>query len=610
MSLNSKLAGLFERMAQIMEIKGANPFKSIAFHKVARVLRDLTVDVKQCCADGTIKEIQGIGEGSRKVILEYVKEGRSADYEELAASVPAGLIPMLQIPSLGPKTIALLWKERAVTSIDELKKAIEEGKLAGVKGVGEKKIQAIKDGIELLARSAGRMGIAEALPVAQSLLAQVRKIKGVKRAEAAGSLRRFRETVGDVDLVCAVSDQAEGEFITGEFVKLPEVSKVLGQGGAKASVLTAGGLQVDLRIVPVEHYGATLLYFTGSKEHNVRLRGRAIDMGLTLNEWGLYRIEKSEVRSQKSEEAEGDGKRPKSGGRVEKQVGHAPTAKAVAAKTEEAVYEALDLQFVPPELREDRGEIEAAEKRAIPELITVAHIRGDLHTHTTASDGVNTIEEMAEAARERGYAFLAITDHSKSQVIANGLNEERLLAHVKAIHKAGERIKGIKLLAGCEVDILVDGRLDFDESILKELDIVVASPHVSLSQDEKKATDRIVRAIETRYVNIIGHPTGRVIGRRDGLPLDFARVYAAAAKAGVALEINAGWPRLDLSDVNARGALRAGCKLAIDTDAHATDGFEEIGWGIGVARRAWATPGDVINCLSFEELKGFIGKKR
>ncbi|HSI37034.1 MAG: DNA polymerase/3'-5' exonuclease PolX [Phycisphaerae bacterium] len=600
MSLNSELAGLFERMAQIMEIKGANPFKSIAFHKVARVLRDLTVDVKQCCADGTIKEIQGIGEGSRKVILEYVRDGRSADYEELAASVPAGLIPMLQIPSLGPKTIALLWKERAVTSIDELKKAIEEGRLAGLKGVGEKKIQAIKDGIDLLARSAGRMGIAEALPVAQSLLAQVRKIKGVKRAEAAGSLRRFRETVGDVDLVCAVTDQSEGEFITGEFVKLPEVSKVLGQGGTKASILTAGGLQVDLRIVPVEHYGATLLYFTGSKEHNVRLRGRAIDMGLTLNEWGLYKITI----------AEPDREKVKSGGRVEKQTGSAPTAKPVAAKTEEAVYEALDLQFVPPELREDRGEIEAAEKRAIPELITVAHIRGDLHTHTTASDGVNTIEEMAEAAKERGYAFLAITDHSKSQVIANGLNEERLLAHVKAIHKAGERIKGIKLLAGCEVDILADGRLDFDESILNELDIVVASPHVSLSQDEKKATDRIVRAIETRYVNIIGHPTGRVIGRRDGLPLDFGRVYAAAAKAGVALEINAGWPRLDLSDVNARGALRAGCKLAIDTDAHATDGFEEIGWGIGVARRAWATPGDVINCLAFEELKGFVAKKR
>ncbi len=606
MSLTHDLAGLFERMAQIMELKGENPFKAIAFHKVARVLKELTIDLRDAVADGSIRSIQGIGDSSRKVIEQYIKDGLSTDYDELAASVPAGLIPMLQIPSLGPKTIALFWKERAINSIDELKKAIDEGKLEGLKGVGEKKLQGIKEGIELLARSAGRVGVAEALPVAQSLLAQLRKIKGVLRAEAAGSLRRWRETVGDVDLIAAISSQDEGEFISRQFTQLPEMAKVLGQGGTKASILTAGGLQVDLRMIPDEHFGAALLYFTGSKEHGVKLRQRALDMGMTLNEWGLYKIEKSA----KSKSDDADAPRPKSGGRVEKETGHAPKAKPVASATEADVYEALDLQFIEPELREDRGEIDAAAKKALPKLIARADIRGDLHTHTTASDGQNTIEEMAAAAKELGYAYLAITDHSKSQVIANGLSAERLLKHAAAIRKADGKVKGIRLLAGCEVDILVDGRLDFEADILQELDIVVASPHVSLKQDEAKATARILRAIDTRYVNIIGHPTGRIIGQRDGLPLTFSKVLPAAAKANVALEINSGWPRLDLNDSNAKAALAAGCMLSINTDSHATGGFAEIRWGLGVARRAWATAGDVINCMEYDALKAFIARKR
>lgn len=601
MSLNHELSALFERMAQLMEIKGMNMFKCLAFHKVARVLKDMTVDIKKCCEDGTIKELEGIGDSSRKIIEQYVKEGRSTDYEELAASVPSGLVPMLNIPSLGPKTIALFWSQRGITSIDELKKAIDQGKLEGLKGVGEKKLESIKQGIELLEKSAGRMGLADALPVARSLLEQLRKIKGVRRAEAAGSLRRRKETVGDVDLVCAVAKQEEGEFITGEFVKLPEVSRILGQGGTKASILTAGGLQVDLRIVPEQHYGAALMYFTGSKEHNVKLRSRALEKGLTLNEWGLYKVEK--------EKAEIDEK-VRSGGRVEKQVGHAPKAKPLAAATEEEVYKALDLEFVPPEIREDRGEMEAASQHTLPKLITLQAIRGDLHMHTTASDGVNSIEEMALAAKEKGYAYIAITDHSKSQVIANGLTAERLLKHVEAIHKVDAKMKGIRVLAGCEVDILVDGRLDFEEEVLKELDIVIASPHVSLKQDAKKATDRMLRAIDTRYVNVIGHPTGRLIGGREGLPLDFPPIFEAAAKGGVALEINAGWPRLDLNEIHARAAVAAGCKLSIDTDAHSIDGLEEMEWGIGVARRAWVTCDDVINCQDFETLKKLLARKR
>jgi DNA polymerase (family 10) len=404
-------------------------------------------------------------------------------------------------------------------------------------------------------------------------------------------LRRCRETIGDVDLVCALKDGARGTEVAEAFTKFPEVQKVLGSGNAKASVITAGGLQVDLRIVPEECYGAALMYFTGSKEHNVRLRGRALDQKLTLNDWGMYKLDEWE--------------------RTKRVSGEQPPIKPVAGKSEAEIYKKLGLEYIEPELREDRGEVEAAEKGTLPELIALADINGDLHSHTTASDGVATIEEMAEAAIERGYKFLAITDHSKSQAIANGLSVERLLKHVKAIHKVNDKLKGkIRLLAGCEVDILVDGRMDYEESVLAELDYVVGSPHVSLKQDETKATDRIVRAIETRYVNVIGHPTGRLIDKRAGLPLRFDRVFKAAAATGTALEINAGYPRLDLNDVHARAAVAAGCKLSINTDAHSPEEFGQMILGIGVARRAWTTKRDVINCMSWDDLKAFIGKKR
>jgi DNA polymerase (family 10) len=415
-------------------------------------------------------------------------------------------------------------------------------------------------------------------------------MKEVKQAEIAGSLRRWRETVGDVDLVCCLKDISHAESVSEAFTKFPEVERILGQGKTKASVLTVGGLQVDLRIVPIDNFGATLLYFTGSKDHNVRIRGIAQDHGLTLNEWGLYKL------------AEYD--------KAEKKTAEAPTAKPVASKTEEDIYKKLGLAFVLPELREDRGEVDAAAKDKLPHLIELADLRGDLHTHTTASDGQNSIEEMAEAAKALGYEFLAITDHSKSQVIANGLTADRLLKHVKAIHKANEKIKGITLLAGCEVDILADGHLDFDDHVLAELDFVVASPHVALKQDSQKATDRILRAIDHRYVNVIGHPTGRLIGSREGLPLDIDAVTQAAAANGTALEINSGYPRLDLSDVHARAALAAGAMLSINTDAHSTDGLAEMTWGLHVARRAWATRKNVINCLPLADLKKFLARKR
>jgi DNA polymerase (family X) len=590
MSLNSDLSALFRTLAALMEIKGESPFKAIAFSKVSRILKDMTIDLQQSCRDDKLKDLEGIGPSSQRIIEQYIKTGRSEDFDEVAASVPAGLIPMLDIPSLGPKTIALLWKQRNILSLEDLQLAIEQKKLDGLKGIGDKKIESIKQGIALRSQASRRMGIVEALEVGQLLLNALRQLPAVSQAEFAGSLRRRCETIGDVDLLCSVKTTAAGKKVSDAFVKLPVVQRVLAHGPTKSSILAARGLQVDLRIVPEANFGAALQYFTGSKDHNTRLRGLALDKKMTLNEWGLYRLANYD--------------------RSEKRPGFPPKAKPVAAKTEEEIYEALGLEWMEPVLREDRGEIAAAAAGKLPKLVRLQDIRGDLHCHTIASDGANTIEQMAQAAQALGYEFLAITDHSKTSVIANGLSTERLLKHVKEIHKVSDRLKGITLLAGCEVDILADGRLDFEDAILAELDFVVASPHLALKQDSAKATDRILRAIENRYVIVIGHPTGRIIFEREGLPLNFPKVFRAAADSGTALEINAAYPRLDLNDANAFGARAAGAKLSINTDSHRTEGFSQMQLGIYVAQRAWATAADVINCMTLKQLQSFIRQKR
>lgn len=596
MSIASDLADLFHTAAAVFEIKGESVFKAIAFSKIARVLDDTTVDLKKAVEDGSIATMDGVGKSSQKIIEEFVRTGRSTDIDELIASIPGGLLPLRKIPSLGPKTIGLFWQQRGVTSLGELVAALDGGKLDGLKGIGPKKLQSIKEGIAMLSQSGDRRGIVDVLPIALRLVDEVRGLPGVLRAEYAGSLRRWQETIGDVDIIVAIDDSTDGQTISDAFVKFTLVEKILGQGPSKASVIVESGLQVDVRIVPLEHFGAAIQYFTGSKAHNVKLRGLCLDKGLTLNEWGLYRVDQYD----KAAKAE----------KMKKRTGLPPLIEPVASKTEEAVYAALGMEWIPPELRQGRDEIDLAANKKLPKLITPADLRGDLHTHTTASDGKATIEEMAEAAKALGYEFLAITDHSKSQVIAGGLTAERLLKHVAAIRKANEKIKGITLFAGCEVDILVDGRMDFEDAILAELDIVVGSPHASLKQDEKTATDRILRAIDNRYVTIIGHPTGRMINRRAGLPIEINAVVARAVSAGVALEINSGWPRLDLRDTHARAALAAGVKLSINTDAHSTDGLGDMPLGISVSRRAGAEAMDVINCFSLSELRAFIAKRR
>ncbi|MGE5610977.1 MAG: DNA polymerase/3'-5' exonuclease PolX [Bacillota bacterium] len=590
MSLNHELSDLFSTLADIMDIKGENAFKVLAFRKVSRIIKDLSIDIRQAVEDGTIGDIEGIGEHSQRVIVEYVKTGRSTDYDQLAQSVPAGLLPLLHIEGLGPKTLALFWKERSITNADQLKAALEDGSLMGIKGIGEKKLAAIKRGLEAQTRAAGRVGLADALPVAEDMVQRLRQLPGVLHAEIAGSLRRRRETIGDIDLLCSVKDASLGEQITAAFAAFPTVTRVLNQGPVKASIISASGLQVDLRVLAEQHFGAALLYFTGSKDHNVKVRSLAQKKGLTLNEWGLYKLDEYEKAGKKTSEA--------------------PPINPVASKTEQEIYHKLGMEFVEPELREDRGEVEAALDHHLPKLITRADIHGDLHSHTTASDGAATIEEMAQAAKALGYEYLAITDHSQSQAIANGLTPQRLLKHVEAIRKIASKLKGITLLAGSEVDILADGRLDYEDKVLAELDIVVASPHFALKQDQHKATERLLRAIENRYVNVIGHPTGRLINAREGLPLDFPRIFDAAAKTGTALEINAGWPRLDLDEFHARAAINAGVTLSIDTDAHSPQGLQDLALGLSTARRAWVTSKNVLNCLPLTSLKTFLATKR
>jgi DNA polymerase (family 10) len=597
MSLNDDLAGLFETLAKLMELKGETVFKVIAFTKVARIIRESNFDLRECMQNNTLCDIEGIGKASQQIIEEYIQTGKSTVFEEVAASVPAGLVPLLTIEGLGPKTIHQIWQQAKVTSIDELEKALASGALKGIKGLGEKKIATIKAGVEAYkarlsdgtSDAPRRYGIAEAMAAAEPLLEHVRKLPGVLRAEIAGSLRRRKETAADVDLIAAVKRTGDGAAISDAFSKISGVIQILGRGESKTSVKVANGMQVDLRIVPEENFGAALLYFTGSKEHNVKIRGMALRKKLTLNEWGLYKLDEYE--------------------KATKETAKPPHAVPVASRTEADVYEKLGLPFIEPELREDRGEIDAARESRLPKLIARADIRGDLHTHTTASDGTASIEEMALAAKALGYEYLAITDHSKALAMARGLTVDRLMKHIEEIHRVSDRIKGITLLAGSEVDILVDGRMDYDDDVLRELDIVIASPHVSLKQDTERATTRLLRAIDNKYVNFVAHPTGRLINGRAGLPLDFDRVFEAAAQSGTALEINSGYPRLDLNDVNARNALAAGCTLTINTDSH-TPVFEEINWGIMVARRAWVEPRNVLNCMKLPELKKFLAAKR
>jgi DNA polymerase (family 10) len=585
MATNRELADLFQQTADVLELTGANRFRVVAFQKAARVVGDLTEDVAALAADpDSLTEIDGIGKGMAERIVEFVETGKVEEHQQLISDVPPGVLDLLNVPGLGPKTAAVLWKQGGVESVDDLRAKIRTGELEKLPRMGRKSLEKLAKAVDFAEAAGQRIHLGKALPIAVYIRDELAGIKGAKRVEYAGSLRRGRETIGDIDILAACDDPAA---MTEAFCQLEPVDDVIASGETKSSVRLDSGVQVDLRIVPEDRFGAALAYFTGSKEHNVALRERAVKRDLRLNEYGLFR----------SADAEDDAFDP---------LGVEP----VAAESEQTIYDALELAFIPPELREDRGEIRAAENGKLPELIDLGDIRCELHAHTTASDGVMSIDELAELAAERGFHTVAVTDHSVSSAIANGLDAKRLERHIEAVREADAKHEDITILAGSEVDILSDGRLDYPDSLLKQLDIVIASPHSALSQESSKATARLIKAIEHRYVHIIGHLTGRLILKREGLSPNLKKVIKAAAANDTALEINANHWRLDLRDTHAGAAIEAGVKLAVNTDAHGPADLDQLYFGVLTARRAWATKKHVVNCLPAGKLKQWLKRKR
>ncbi|MEX2670500.1 MAG: DNA polymerase/3'-5' exonuclease PolX [Phycisphaeraceae bacterium] len=584
MSTNTELARRFDRMAALLELLGENRFRAIAYHKASRALSEQTRDVCELADDiAKLTALEGIGKGLAEKIIEYCQTGHITELDELLDKVPPGVLTLLEIPGLGPKSVANLWKKANVTSLEDLKKKLETDELQDLPRLGKKTLENLARSIAFAESAGERVLIHKAMAVAEAVVAELSELPNVTRCDYAGSLRRGSETIGDVDILAACADpKKQAAAISLAFQKMANVNDVLLAGEKKTSVRTIDNLQIDLRIVDEQRYGAALLYFTGSKAHNVALRERAIRAHYKLNEYGLFKS------------AEPDTEPP------------APEAEPVAAGTEAAIYRKLKLAYIAPELREDRGEIDAAAHNKLPKLLELGDIRCELHAHTTASDGHWSIEELAIAARDRGFHTIAVTDHSQSSAIANGLTVPRLLQHIKAIREAAKHVDNITILAGSEVDILADGRLDYPDDVLAQLDIVVASPHASLKQEPAKATARLLRAIENPYVHILGHPTGRLVNRREGLKPDMHRIIEAAAETGTALEINANPHRLDLRDTHAHAAIQAGCKLAINTDAHGPPDMDHLRYGVLTARRAWATKADVINTFTPAALKKWL----
>lgn len=566
-------------MAARLQILDANRFRIIAFQNAAESIRNLGQDINAIYAAGELQSIQGVGKGIADALDELLSTGAVAEFNELAAQVPDGVIAMMQVPDMGPKKAKRLWEELGITGIDELQAAAEAGTLRGLKGFGAKSEEKILKGIELLAkRSDARTPIGEARPLAEAIVAGLRAglpDDAVTRLEIAGSLRRWRETIGDVDILC-VSEQPAA--VMDAFRALPQVSDVAVAGDTKTSVILTTGLQVDLRVVEARHWGAALQYFTGSKEHNVPVRELALKQSWSLNEYGLTATGK----------------------------GDAPEGEQRFFAAEEELYAFLGLAWVPPELRENRGEIQAASKGALPDLITLDDVRGELHGHSTWSDGAASIAAMAEVARARGYSYWTVTDHSVGLGVVQGVDAAQLRAQAEEIAALNQRYvdegADFRLLHGVEVEVLADGVLGLPDEVLAELDVVVASIHSGLRQDRETITARCLKVIENPHVDILGHATGRLIGRRPPSEIDMERILQACAATGTVVEINAHPSRLDVSDVYARRAVELGCKIAVNSDAHETTGMDVMPYGIGTARRAWLTAADVVNTRPCDEM--------
>lgn len=564
---NSTLAGTFEAIADLLEIQGEIIHKVLAYRRAAESIRGLSRPVAELWREAGLRTIPGVGEAIAGKIDELMRSGKLDFFEKLKQQVPVTLVDVLRVPDVGPRKAARFWKELGITSLPQLEAAARAGKLRTLAGMGERSETRLLESIAgLKARQTARVSIARARPVAAGLLERLRGLQGVVAAEPAGSLRRWRETVGDIDLLVGAHTP---RAVIKAFLAFPEVARVRGEGDTKASVVLANGLAVQVWVHPPAHFGTALQYATGSQAHNVRLRELAQERGMSLSEHG-FKLK--------------DGR-------------------AVECSREEDVYAQLGLPWIAPELREDRGEVQAALAGRLPDLVTAHDIRGELHAHTDWSDGAATLEAMAEAAAAAGLEYLVITDHSKSLGVANGLTPERVRKQRREIEALQRRLGGrLRLLHGTEVEVLADGSLDFADEVLAGFDLVTASVHSSLRQPRAKVTERMLAAIRHPHVDIIGHLTGRMIGTRDPADLDLEAVFQAAAEQGVALEINAHPERLDLNEVHARRATELGCLLAVNTDAHRPEHFGLREYGLGIARRAWVTPANVVNAWPVEQV--------
>jgi len=570
---NREIAGILYQMAELLELHAENRFKIIAYSRAARAIESLTEDIEQVCRDGRLEGIPGVGKAIAEKIKEYLRTGRIQSHQDLLADTPQGLAELLQISGLGPKTVFMLHEKLDITNLDELEKAAREHRIRRLPRMGVVREKNILKSIERYRKRSNRILYSTAESIVDEILTYLGGIEGLEHATAAGSYRRRKETVGDIDILATA---ARPEEIVAAFVKMPLVEEVLAKGPTKASVIMNDTIQVDLRIVEHRSYGTVLQYFTGSKEHNVSMRQLALDRGYSLSEYSLTRL---------------------------------ANGQDLFFDQEEEVYQALGLQYIPPELREDRGEIEAALGGRLPRLVEAKDIRGDLHVHSIWSDGRASIIELAQAARSLGYEYIALSDHSPSVGIAGGIGREKMEEKIEAVAEANDSLEGITVLMGAEVDIKADGSLDYPDDLLERMDVVVASVHMAQQQKERTITGRLISAIENQNVDIIGHPTGRIINQREPSDMDFHAVLEAAAKTGTALEINAHPSRLDLNDVNARAAKEMGVQMSINSDAHDAGQLLNMKYGINVARRAWLEKKDIINAMDLKDLIQFLKKK-
>ncbi len=578
---NAAMARLLEETADLLEIDGGDSFRIRSYRRAAEAVEQTTVDLNAEVSDtAKLLEIPGIGKGMAANLQAIAESGSLPLRDELLARYGAGLLALLKLPGMGPKTVALLWEAAQIDSVDALAAAIDAGRLNGLPRMGPKQVEKLRKGIEDYRRSAGRYRIDIAEEEARRIRDYLLALRGIDRVTPAGSLRRGRETVGDLDLLAtgpACAPDHTGPAV--EYVAAyPGIVDIIAKGENKVSFHVAHGLQIDVRLLPPESYGAALQYFTGSKAHNVSLRQRALKMGYTLSEWSLARLDDESV---------------------------------VAAATEEEIYSALGMDWMPPEMRENLGEIEAAARHGLPRLIEAGDLKGDLHMHTTASDGRSSITEMAEAAIACGYQYIAITDHSKVLAMTGGLDEKRALEHIKNIGTVDHQMKGrIRVFAGIEVDILADGSLDMDDEVLAQMDVVIASIHTRFEQSKEEMTGRVLKAIENPNVRILGHPTGRLLLRREPFAIDTGKVLRRCVELGVAVEHNAAPERLDLNDRDLRLAKELGCKIVINSDSHDTRTLGRMEFGVRQLRRAWLGPDDVLNTLGPDVLMAALRPKR